>query len=159
MIRVLFVCAGNTCRSPLAEGVMRGLIARAGLGEHLLVDSAGSAPQAEGLPPRPQTLAILAREGWPWQELSTRELQTEDFKRFDYLIALDEANLRYMQALARPERWPKLHLLAEYGGAAWSAGPSLPDPIYTGDYEETYRLVLLGCRGLLEFLRQLIAPA
>jgi protein-tyrosine phosphatase len=151
-VSLLFVCLGNICRSPTAEGVMRALVAEAGLEGRVKVDSAGTGSWHVGHPPDERAVAAAARRGI---ELAGRARRVEpaDFGRFDLVLAMDRDNLADLERLAGAEGSKGgLELLRRFDEAAVAAGQlEVPDPYYGG--EEGFDLVLdvvtAGCRGLL----------
>jgi protein-tyrosine phosphatase len=152
-MRILFVCMGNICRSPTAEGVMRRLIGDAGL-EGIEVESAGTGGWHAGEPPDERATAAAARRGVTL-EGAARQVKPADFRRFDLLIALDRANLRELLALAPDEEAAeKVRLLREFEPAA-SGDLDVPDPYYGGDrgFETVLDMVEAACRELLDELR------
>jgi protein-tyrosine phosphatase len=154
-MRILFVCMGNICRSPTAEGVMRRLLHDAGL-EGIEVESAGTGGWHAGEPPDERATAAAARRGVTL-EGAARQVKPADFRRFDLLIALDRANLRELIALAPDEEAAeKVRLLREFDPASASSGDlDVPDPYYGGDrgFETVLDMVEAACRGLIDELR------
>ena len=155
-MRILFVCLGNICRSPTAEGVMRRLIAEAGLEGEVEVESAGTGGWHVGHPPDDRATSAAAARGI---ELvgEARRVSARDLDRFDLLIAMDRSNLRELLAVAPDEdAAEKVRLLREFDPASAGA-PDLdvPDPYYGGDhgFETVLDLVEAACRGLLDDLR------
>jgi protein-tyrosine phosphatase len=148
--RVLFVCTGNICRSPMAEAVFRHMVARAGLSGAIEVDSAGTGPWHAGEAPHYGTRRVLREQGIEYEHVA-RQVRDADFDDFDYLIALDRGHLAELRALARREG-AELALLMDYAPAART--PDVPDPYYNGRFAEVYELVEQGCRGLLEHIVQ-----
>jgi protein-tyrosine phosphatase len=153
-MRILFVCMGNICRSPTAEGVMRRLLRDAGL--DVEVESAGTGGWHVGEPPDERAAAAAARRGVTL-EGAARQIAPEDFRRFDLLVALDRANLRELLALAPDEEAAeKVRLLREFDPATAGGGDlDVPDPYYGGDrgFETVLDQVEAACRGLLDELR------
>ena len=151
-MRILFVCMGNICRSPTAEGVMRRLVDDAGL--DIEIDSAGTGGWHAGEPPdRRATLA--ARRRGITLEGAARQVTSDDFRRFDLLIALDRANLRELLAIAPDEEAAdKVRLLREFDPDA-RGDLDVPDPYYGGDrgFETVLDMVEAACRGLIDELR------
>lgn len=154
-MRLLFVCLGNICRSPTAEGVMRSLVERAGLTGRIELDSAGTGAWHVGSPPDARARAVAGARGI---ELSgaARQVHPEDFLRFDLLLAMDRSNLRDLRAIAPADaERGKLRLLREFDPRG-DAGeePEVPDPYYDGgdSFEEVLDLVQAACEGLLEEL-------
>jgi protein-tyrosine phosphatase len=151
-LRLLFVCLGNICRSPTAEGVMRTVVAEAGMQDSIDVDSAGTGAWHVGSPPDPRaSAAALARD----IELAgaARQVQEEDFEDFDLLLAMDRSNMVDLLALAPDEHArARVRLLREFDPASEDADDlDVPDPYYGGSegFEEVLDLVLAACDGLL----------
>jgi protein-tyrosine phosphatase len=155
-VRLLFVCLGNICRSPTAEGVMRHLVSEAGLEESIELDSAGTGSWHVGSPPDARA-ADAARERGVTLAGSARQVRGGDFEEFDLLLAMDGANLRDLRALARSEEQrAKVRLLREFDPASAAAGElDVPDPYYgAGDgFAEVFEMVRTACAGLLEEIR------
>ena len=163
VVRVLFVCLGNVCRSPSAAGVFERLIRQAGLQRRFEVDSAGTGGHFAGRPPDPRAQQVARRRGIDLSGMRARALAERDFERFDYILAMDEANLGDVRAratrgarLARGGQGaegegPRIGLLME-----GSALDSIPDP-YEGGLEEFERMMdrlEIGAAQLLERLRR-----
>jgi protein-tyrosine phosphatase len=146
IVRVLFVCLGNICRSPMAEGVFRHLVAQAGLADRIVADSAGTGAWHVGEPPHHGTRRVLCERGIDYSH-QARAVAPDDLTRFDYLIALDSENLADLRRLARGGH-PKIARLLDYAPSARTR--DVPDPYYTGGFDAVYDLVEQGCRGLLE---------
>jgi protein-tyrosine phosphatase len=151
-VRVLFVCMGNICRSPTAEGVMRRLLEDEGL--DVEIDSAGTGGWHAGEPPD-ERATLAARRRGVTLEGAARQVRPEDFRRFDLLIALDRSNLRELLARAPDEEAAeKVRLLREFDPAA-DGDFDVPDPYYGGDrgFETVLDMVEAACRGLIDELR------
>ena len=153
---VLFVCMGNICRSPTADGVMRHLVAQHGLQEQVYVDSAGTHSYHTGSPPDPRSQAHAARRGYDLSALRARPVEAVDFERFDLLLAMDRDNLRLLHSRCPPEFHPKLQRLTKYCRTMTS--PVVPDPYYGGDagFEEVLDLVEDACTGLLAHIQHVL---
>ena len=146
MIRILFVCHGNICRSPMAEFVMKDLVKKAGLESQFYIESAATSTEEIGNPVYPPARRKLAEHGIDCTGKTARQLTKTDYDKYDLLIGMDRANLRNMQRICGGDPDSKLHLLMDYSGCPGDVA----DPWYTGDFETTWRDVLAGCRGLLE---------
>lgn len=150
---VLFVCLGNICRSPLAEGVFLHLVEEAGIASDFVVDSAGTGAWHVGERPDPRSIEVAARHGVSLPGRA-RQVTPEDLRRFDVVVAMDRENLAALERLAdgTPPR-ARLHLLREFDAEA--DGHEVPDPYYggPGGFERVYRMVHAACRGLLAELR------
>jgi protein-tyrosine phosphatase len=150
-IRVLFVCMGNICRSPMAEAVFRHQVAAAGLADRFVIDSAGTSGWHAGEPPHGGTLAVLARHGVEAGAQRSRQLTPDDFAAFDYVVAMDEEN---MAEIGRFRRDPHARVSLLLDHAPGLGAREVPDPYYTGGFEPVYRLVEAGCAGLLAQIRE-----
>lgn len=148
MTRILFVCHGNICRSPMAEFVMKDLVKKAGLESQFQIESAATSTEEIGNPVYPPARRKLAEHGIDSAGKTSRQLTRADYDRYDLLIGMDGANLRNMRRICGGDRDGKLRLLLEYAGRTGEVA----DPWYTGDFETTWRDILEGCRGLLESL-------
>jgi protein-tyrosine phosphatase len=154
-VALCFVCLGNICRSPTAAGVMRHLVKEAGLEQSVKIESAGTAGYHRGEAPDRRACAAGARRGIPI-EGSARQFVRSDWDRFDYVLAMDRANLEDLEKTApAAARAGKLHLLRSFDPAA-PAGASVPDPYYGGEegFDDVLELCLSACRGLLERIRR-----
>jgi protein-tyrosine phosphatase len=153
-VKILFVCLGNICRSPTAEGVLRTLAAREAPELVLEVDSAGTAGYHVGAAPDPRTRAAARRRGYNLEQLRARIIEPADFERFDLILAMDEDNLRVLRGRAPREAYPRLQLFLQF--APQSPVREVPDPYYGGPngFEEVLDLVEAAARGLLAHLRQ-----
>lgn len=149
---VLFVCMGNICRSPTAEGVFRHHVRKRNLISHFLVDSAGTHGYHDGAPPDERSIKHAAQRGYDLTQLRARPVSPEDFDRFDFILAMDRQNLRHLKSLTPSRCQHKLELLLDYSSDF--AGEEVPDPYYGGpkDFERVLDLVEAGCNDLLEFL-------
>ena len=153
-MRILFVCMGNICRSPTAEGVMRRLVEQAGLTDRIEIESAGTGGWHVGEPPDERATLAARRRGITLSG-AAQQVTPHDFRRFDLLIALDRSNLRELLAIAPDEdAAEKVRLLREFDPAG-SGDLDVPDPYYGGDrgFETVLDMVEAACRGLLDELR------
>ncbi|WNS81311.1 low molecular weight protein-tyrosine-phosphatase [Domibacillus sp. DTU_2020_1001157_1_SI_ALB_TIR_016] len=149
MIRVLFVCLGNICRSPMAEAMFRNLVQKKGLNGRIEVDSAATSSWHIGSPPHKGTLAKLKEYNISSEGLSGRQLDAADFEKFDYIIGMDESNITNIRDMLGQPDHPKILRFLDLT----EHQKDVPDPYYTGDFQETYDLVLDGCAALLEKIR------
>lgn len=152
MIRVLFVCLGNICRSPMAEAVFRHEVEAAGLGDRIDIDSAGTGGWHIGEEPHEGTRRKLAEKNISTAGMKGRQLSRQDLETFDYIIAMDAENLG------------DIHRLAAHDSSAYTARlldlvpdsdiEDVPDPYFTGNFDEVYGLIEDGCRRLLALIRE-----
>ena len=149
MTKILFVCHGNICRSPMAEYVMKDLVRKAGLEAELWIESAACTREELGNPVYPPAKRKLAEHGIDCTGKSARLLTRKDYARFDLLIGMDEENIWDMRRICGGDPKKKIHLLMEY---AAKPGTEVADPWYTRDFEATWRDVEKGCLGLLNLL-------
>jgi protein-tyrosine phosphatase len=152
MARILFVCLGNICRSPTAEGVLRAIAAKEFPGLTLDVDSAGTADYHVGEPPDRRTVAAARRRGYDLAGLRARQVQPDDFSRFDYVLAMDRANLEGIERLRPKGSSARVSLFLEYAPDA--SALEVPDPYHGGveDFERVLDLCESAARGLLSRL-------
>lgn len=149
MIKILFVCHGNICRSPMAEFVMKDLVKKAGLESQFHIESAATSTEEIGNPVYPPARRKLAEHGVGCAGKRARQLRNEDYERYDLLIGMDRANLRNMHRICGGDPDDKIRLLLNCAGRA---GEEVADPWYTGDFDAAWRDIEAGCRGLLEDL-------
>lgn len=152
--RILFVCMGNICRSPSAEGVMRQLVEKAGLQYRLVVDSAGTHGYHIGAPPDPRAQAAARKQGYDLSSLRARQIAAEDFENFDLLLAMDFNNLEVLQDMCPVIHRPKLALLMRY--ARESKATIVHDPYYRSarDFDLVLEYIEDACLGLVEAFSQ-----
>lgn len=148
LVRILFVCHGNICRSTMAEFVMKDLVERRGLAERFHIESAATSTEELGNPVHPGTRAILQREGIDCSGKVARQMRRSDYDSFDLIIGMDEQNIRNMLRILGGDAQGKVRKLLEFAGREGS----IADPWYTGDFDTTYDDVLAGCVGLLGWL-------
>ena len=149
MIRILFVCHGNICRSPMAEFVMKDMVQKAGMADRFHIESAATSAEEWGNPVYPPVRKLLTQHGISCSGKTARQLCREDYKAYDLLIGMDEANLRNMKRICGGDPEGKIHLLLDYTDHL----RAVADPWYTGDFDATWRDVNDGCRALLEKLK------
>ena len=146
MIKILFVCHGNICRSPMAEFVMKDLVKKAGVAEDFEIASAATSREKLGNPVYPPARRKLREHGIDCSGKTARQLQKEDYIHYDYLIGMDRYNLRNMERMLGGDPNHKIRLLLSFAGE----DREIADPWYTGGFDETYDDVLTGCQALLE---------
>ena len=148
MIKILFICHGNICRSPMAEFVMKDLVKKAGLASQFHIESAATSREEIGNPVYPPARRKLAEHGISCDGHAARQLINADYENYDLLIGMDRANLRDMYHICGGDPDGKLRLLMDYTDRP----DDVADPWYTGDFESTWQDVLAGCQGLLREL-------
>ena len=145
MIRVLFVCLGNICRSPMAEAIMRDLIEERGLTSKIKVDSAGTSSNHVGEAPHRGTREKLKEMGISTSGMKARQLRTTDLD-FDYIVCMDASNVKNTRDMLRAHDDTKIFRFLDLTPHK----KDVPDPWYTGDFQETYALCVEGCEALLD---------
>ena len=146
MKKILFICHGDICRSPMAEYVMKDLVRKAGLESQFQITSAATSREEIGNPIYPPARRKLAEHGISCDGHAARQLTNRDYEDYDLLIGMDRANLRDMYRICGGDFADKMHLLLDYTDRP---GQEVADPWYTDDFEATWWDVLEGCRGLL----------
>lgn len=148
MIKILFVCHGNICRSPMGEYIMKNLVEKAGLSGEFVIASAATSAEELGNPVYPPARRKLAEHGISCAGKTARRLSAADYNEYDLLIGMDNANMRNMNRLFGGDPQGKLKLLMDYT----SRPGEVSDPWYTGDFDRAYADILEGCLGLLKTL-------
>ncbi len=149
MTKILFICLGNICRSPMAEAMFKHLAAEAGCSGAFEVASAAVSEEEWGNPIYPPAAAILRRHGISYdRERTARPMKASDYAQYDLIIAMDEANIRGIRRIAGGDPDDKIRLLLDYAGEH----RNVADPWYTRDFETAYNDILSGCRALLAAL-------
>ncbi len=143
MIRILFVCHGNICRSPMAQCVMQHLVDTSGRTKYFTIDSAATSREELGNAIYPSAQRILRAHGVPVLPHRARQITVEDFRQFNFIIGMDSANMRNLRRMCPESSAHKVRALLNHDVA---------DPWYTGDFDITYRDVLVGCEQLLQEL-------
>lgn len=154
MVNVLFVCLGNICRSPTAEGVFRKLVAEANLAAQISADSAGTHAYHIGEPPDRRAQQAAARRGIDLSGLRGRQAVRSDFTEFDYVLAMDEENFANLRALCPTGQEHKLRLFLEFAPARRER--EVPDPYFGGDagFDRVLDMIEEAARGLIEHIRR-----
>ncbi len=149
MTRILFVCMGNICRSPMAEGVFRTLAERSGLSTAIEVDSAGTHASHEGELPDQRARRVATSRGYNLSALRARRVKEQDFSRFDLIVAMDRQNLDYLRRCCQADYQSKLHLFLEFADGL--ALDEVLDPYYGGTegFEKVLDLCEIAAQGLL----------
>ncbi len=160
MIKFLFVCLGNICRSPTAEGVFRHKLNKMGIRdgylENIFIDSAGTAGYHIGKKPDKRSRQIAAKYGVDLETLSSRKLTLQDFTDYDYILAMDQENMTDMMAICPQEKQHKIKLFMEEYGEFCAGVTQVPDPYYMGDmegFDRVFDIISRGCDGLIKHLQ------
>lgn len=154
MIKILFVCLGNICRSPMAESVFDGLVEQAGLSGKVKTDSAGTSDYHIGEPPDPRTLEIVAKYGLE-NDHRGRQITTTDFSQFDYIVAMDQSNMADIQQVAPTDSsHTRIFLMRDFENN--SNEKDVPDPYWSDQdgFEQVYQILLRSSQNFLDYLQQ-----
>jgi protein-tyrosine phosphatase len=151
LIKVLFVCLGNICRSPMAEALFKNLVKKEGLINKFEIDSAATGPWHVGKPPHEGTLNILKQYKVSSEGLIARELTKDDLTTFDYIIAMDNSNIKNINILTDPATEEKIVKMLDLTEQFY--GQDVPDPYFTHNFQETYDLLTVGCQALLKKIK------
>ena len=146
MVKILFVCHGNICRSPMAEFVMKDLVAKANLTEKFHIESAATSTEEIGNEVYPPARRKLAQHGISCAGKTARQMIRDDYQRFDLLIGMDEYNIHGMNCICGGDPEGKIHKLLDYT----TRRGDVADPWYTGDFDATWRDISEGCQALLK---------
>ena len=150
MVKILFICHGNICRSPMGEFVMKDLVQKAGLQTAFHIESAATSTEEIGNGIYPPARRKLTEHGISCSGKTARQLRRDDYPKWDYLVGMDEANRRNMNRICGGDPEGKISLLLDHT----SRPREVADPWYTGDFERTWQDVLEGCTALLEEIRE-----
>lgn len=151
LVKILFVCHGNICRSPMAEFVMKALVKEAGKENDFLIESAATSTEEIGNDIHYGTRQILIQNNIPFSKRRARQITKDDYVFYDYLIAMDEENIYYMKRKWNNDPAKKIQLLLEFAGKS----RAIADPWYTGNFQQTYEDVLEGCTAFLKNLLEI----
>ena len=144
--RILFICHGNICRSPMAEFIMKDLVRRAGLEERYEIASAATSAEELGNPVYPPARRELAAHGISCKGKTARQITRRDYADYDHLIAMEQYNLRNIRRIIPEDPEGKITLLRAHAGS----GEDIEDPWYTGNFSKVYQQIERGCQALLE---------
>lgn len=148
MKKILFICHGNICRSPMAEFVMKDIVRNAGLEHEFEIASAATSREEIGNPVYPPTKRILKEHGISCDGKTSRQITINDYNYYDYIVAMDQNNLRNLKKIIGDDPQKKVSLLMDYTDRP----ADVADPWYTGDFNTTWNDVVEGCMGLLSSL-------
>ncbi|WP_067728696.1 low molecular weight protein-tyrosine-phosphatase [Oceanobacillus damuensis] len=151
MIRVLFVCLGNICRSPMAEAIFRDLVKKENLPDKIEVDSGGTGDWHVGSVPHEGTRSMLDQENISYEGLLARQVEENDWDEFDYIIAMDEQNIQNLGNIRKEDDSIVVAKLMDFVENPEVA--DIPDPYFTGNFDYTYQLVSAGCTHLLNHIK------
>ena len=148
MVKILFLCHGNICRSPMCKYYFQDLINKKGLSSEIYVDSAATSREEIGNPVHRGTKTKLHQANISCEDHRAKQMRKEDYADYDYLIGMDEQNMRNMKRITGGDPEGKMFKLLQFAGSS----AEVADPWYTGDFEATWRDVTAGCDGLLEYI-------
>ena len=148
--RILFVCHGNICRSPMAEFILKDLVEKAGIADNFEIASAATSTEEIGNDIYPPAKHILSQKGIKFESRQARQITRKDYDYYDFIIAMDENNLRNLRRMLGDDTKHKISLMMSYAGKH----RDVADPWYTGDFETTYRDLIEGCEGFLRWLKE-----
>lgn len=150
MIRVMFVCLGNICRSPMAEFVFKDMVKKEGLEKKFYISSSATSYEEIGNDIHYGTRDKLIKEGIPFTKRRAKRLQKEDYNNYDFILGMEESNIRNIKRIVGDDKENKVYRLLEF-----SKKPrDIADPWYTGNFEVTYNDIVEGCEGVLKYLQE-----
>lgn len=149
MTKILFVCHGNICRSPMAEFIMKELVLNKGIAEDFYIESAATSCEELGNGVYPPVKRLLANRGIDCSKKRARRVTADDGGRFDYIICMDSYNVSNVKRILNPNDYGKIYKLLDFTGSS----RDVADPWYTRDFEATERDVVSGCESLIEHIR------
>ncbi|MBR6381068.1 MAG: low molecular weight phosphotyrosine protein phosphatase [Lachnospiraceae bacterium] len=145
-IKVLFVCWGNICRSPMAEFIMKDLVEKRGLSDRFFIESAAHSSEEIGNPVYPPAKAELAKHGISCEGKRARQMKREDYGKWDLIVGMEQLNMGYMLRILGGDPEGKVHLLMDFTGTP----EDIDDPWYTGDFPGVYEQIVRGCNALID---------
>lgn len=148
IIKIMFVCHGNICRSPMAQFVMQDMVDSQGLSDKFYIASAATSTEEIGNPVHPGTKRKLAEHGISCEGKRAVRLTAADYERYDYIIAMDSLNIRNISRIIRADKDNKIFKLLDFTASKGD----IADPWFTGNFDITYSDIVRGCRGLLEHI-------
>lgn len=148
MIKVLFICHGNICRSPMAEFVMKNLVEKRGISSDFYIESAATSTEEIGNPVYPPAKRKLAEHGISCDGKYARQVTKRDYQEYDYLIVMDNWNMKNLRRMLGADPEGKMFMLMSFAGSS----REVADPWYTGNFDATWHDVTAGCEGLLDYL-------
>ncbi len=154
MIRVLFICHGNICRSTMAQSVFTHMVQQRHIDHLFEINSAATSREEIGNGPHYGTVSKLRQVGIPVVPHRAVQMTREDYNYYDYLIGMDTANIRNMQRMTDGDPHGKIYKLLSFATGQGERAADVADPWYTGDFDATYRDVVAGCEGFLRFLKE-----
>ena len=154
MVKVLFVCLGNICRSPTAHGVFEHMLSREGLADRVSVESAGTGASHVGHSPDRRSQAAAKSRGFDLSHIRARKVDDSDFEEFDYILAMDKSNLTNLESRSPEAFLPKISLFLSFGRGQNVI--EIPDPYYGGvrGFDTVLDLVESGCNSLIEYIKE-----
>lgn len=150
MIKVLFVCHGNICRSTMSESVFAHMINQQNLSDQFIIDSAATSTEEIGNPPHRGTVKKLREVGIPLVPHRARQITWKDYEKFDYIIGMDQWNIRNLNRMLKGDPDGKVYKLLSFAGT----DRDIADPWYTGNFDVTYTDIVEGCEGFLAYLKR-----
>lgn len=150
MIKILFICHGNICRSPMAQFVFQHMVNQSGLSSQFHIDSRATSTEEIGNPPHRGTVRKLQQAGIPVLPHRATQITWSDYNNFDYIIGMDAWNIRNLNRMLKGDPAEKVYKLLSFAGS----GRDIADPWYTGNFDETYNDVVEGCEGFLKYLKE-----
>ena len=150
MIKIMFVCHGNICRSPMAEFYMKYIVEKAGLENEIFISSSATSMEEIGNDTHYGTKSVLSLHNIPYYPRKAVRFTYDDYENYDLILLMDKNNMRNIKYIVPSDKDEKIHLLLEYAGESGS----IADPWYTGEFETTYKDVKRGCNVLLQYIKE-----